>query len=50
MPVLAEALEEAGCDSEAILAHCRQQGSVHGPDCWVLNLILGEVSGACSSC
>jgi hypothetical protein len=49
MPVLADALQEAGCDSEAILAHYREQGSVHGPDCWDLNLILGKATGACSS-
>jgi hypothetical protein len=40
IPVLADALEEAGCDSQAILAHCREQGSNHGPNCWVLRLLL----------
>jgi hypothetical protein len=40
MPVLADALQQAGCDNEAVLTHCRQQGSVHGADCWVLGLVL----------
>ena len=26
MPILADALEEAGCDSEALLRHCRRPG------------------------
>jgi hypothetical protein len=42
LAVLADALEEAGCDSEEILLHCRQQGSVHVRGCWVLDLILGK--------
>jgi hypothetical protein len=40
MPVLADALEEAGCTEAAILDHCRQrEGHVRG--CWLLDLILG---------
>ncbi len=42
LPVLADALEEAGCDSPEILAHCRQAGEVHVRGCWVLDLILGK--------
>jgi hypothetical protein len=42
MPVLGDALEEAGCDSEDILSHCRQQGSVHVRGCWAIDLILGK--------
>lgn len=39
MPILADALQEAGCDNNDILDHCRQQGEhVHG--CWVVDLIL----------
>ena len=42
MPVLADALEEAGCDSEEMLFHCRQQGHLHVRGCWVLDLLLGK--------
>jgi hypothetical protein len=42
MPVLADALEEAGCDNEEVLAHCRQQGAGHVRGCWVLDLLLAK--------
>jgi hypothetical protein len=41
LPVLADALEEAGCTSEAILNHCRQPGP-HVRGCWVVDLLLGK--------
>jgi hypothetical protein len=41
LPVLADALEEAGCDSADLLAHCRQPGE-HVRGCWVLDAILGK--------
>jgi hypothetical protein len=41
MPILADALEEAGCTSEDMLAHCRT-GSEHVLGCWVVDLILGR--------
>lgn len=41
LPILGDALEEAGCDDEAILAHCRESG-VHVRGCWVLELLLEE--------
>lgn len=41
MPVLADALEEAGCDNPEILAHCRGPGP-HVRGCWVVDLILGK--------
>lgn len=41
MPVLADALEEAGCDNADILAHCRVDG-VHVRGCWVVDLVLGK--------
>jgi hypothetical protein len=41
MPVLADALETAGCTNEEILNHCGQPG-VHVRGCWVLDLILGK--------
>jgi hypothetical protein len=39
MPVLADALEEAGCQDQDILAHCRSE-AVHVRGCWVLDLLL----------
>jgi len=41
MPILADALEEAGCTDAAILNHCRQPGE-HVRGCWVVDLILGK--------
>jgi hypothetical protein len=41
MPVLADALEDAGCTSTEMLNHCRQPG-VHVRGCWVVDLILGK--------
>jgi hypothetical protein len=41
MPILADALQEAGCDSEDILAHCRGDGP-HVRGCWVIDLVLGK--------
>src|SRR5262249_45593902 len=41
MPILADALQDAGCDSEDILDHCRQPGE-HVRGCWVVDLILGK--------
>jgi hypothetical protein len=41
LPVLADALEEAGCADAAILAHCRGPGP-HVRGCWVLDLLLGK--------
>jgi hypothetical protein len=41
LAVLSDALEEAGCDDEAILAHLRSPGS-HVRGCWALDLILGR--------
>jgi hypothetical protein len=41
LPVLADALEEAGCDSADLLAHCRQPGE-HVRGCWVVDAILGK--------
>jgi hypothetical protein len=42
MPLLADALLDAGCEDEAVLAHCREQGSVHARGCWVLGLLLNK--------
>ncbi len=42
MPILADALQDAGCDNEDILDHCRQPG-IHVRGCWVVDLVLGNV-------
>jgi len=39
MPILADALEEAGCTSRDILDHCRGPGQ-HVKGCHVLALLL----------
>jgi hypothetical protein len=41
MPILADALEESGCDHADILNHLRQPGE-HVRGCWVLDLLLGK--------
>jgi hypothetical protein len=41
MPILADALEEAGCNNADILAHCREPG-VHVRGCWVVDLLLAK--------
>jgi len=41
MPILADALQDAGCDNQGILNHCRQPG-FHCRGCWPLDLILGK--------
>lgn len=42
LAVLADALEEAGCDNQDILGHCRQQDAVHVRGCWVIDLLLSK--------
>jgi hypothetical protein len=39
--VLADALEEAGCDDADLLGHLRGPGP-HAHGCWALDLLLGE--------
>lgn len=41
MPILGDALEEAGCDNADILNHCRSQGP-HVRGCWLLDLLLAK--------
>jgi hypothetical protein len=41
LPILADALEEAGCGNADMLAHCRGPGP-HVRGCWVVDLLLGK--------
>ncbi len=41
MPILADALQDAGCENADILDHCRVPGP-HVRGCWVVDLVLGE--------
>jgi hypothetical protein len=41
MPILADALEDAGCNNADMLNHCRGPGP-HVRGCWVVDLILGK--------
>jgi len=43
MPILADALQEAGCDNDDMLNHCRDADATHVRGCWVVDLILGKV-------
>jgi hypothetical protein len=40
LPILADALQDAGCDDPDILAHCRGPHA-HTLGCWVVGLLLG---------
>ncbi len=53
MPILADALQDAGCDNEDVLNHCRDEkplggmGAIppcnpHVRGCWVVDLVLGK--------
>ena len=41
MPILADALQDAGCTNDDVLNHCRGDGP-HVRGCWVLDLLLGK--------
>jgi hypothetical protein len=42
LPIVADALEDAGCDNPDMLAHCRGEGP-HVRGCWVVDLLLGKM-------
>ena len=42
MPILADALQDAGCDSEEVLNHCRDANTPHVRGWWVVDLVLGK--------
>jgi hypothetical protein len=39
LPILADALEDAGCTDRSVLDHCRAEG-FHTKGCWVVDLVL----------
>lgn len=41
LPILADALQDAGCDNADILDHCRSDGP-HVRGCWVVDAVLGK--------
>jgi hypothetical protein len=41
VPVLGDALDDAGCENESVLRHCRG-GGPHVLGCWVVDLLLGK--------
>jgi hypothetical protein len=41
IPILADALQDAGCDNNDILSHCRSE-QTHVRGCWVVDLVLGK--------
>ena len=41
LPILADALEDAGCDDAAVLAHCRTD-AVHARGCYVVDALLSS--------
>ena len=41
MPILADALQDAGCEKADVLDHCRGDGP-HVRGCWVVDLLLGK--------
>ncbi len=41
LPILADALLDAGCEDEDLMAHCREPGP-HVRGCWAVDLLLGK--------
>ncbi len=41
LPILADALEDAGCTNADVLSHCREPGE-HVRGCWVVDLLLAK--------
>jgi hypothetical protein len=42
MPILADALQDAGCENDEVLNHCRDSSLTHVRGCWVVDLVLGK--------
>ncbi|MBL8795582.1 MAG: hypothetical protein JNM56_16875 [Planctomycetia bacterium] len=41
LPILGDALEDAGCTNVDLLNHCRQPGD-HVRGCWAVDAVLGR--------
>jgi hypothetical protein len=41
LPILADALLDAGCDDDELMGHCRSEGP-HVRGCWAVDLLLGK--------
>jgi hypothetical protein len=42
LPILADALQDAGCDNEELLSHCREKDALHARGCRVVDFALGK--------
>jgi hypothetical protein len=42
LPILADALQDAGCENADVLDHCRDPQLTHVRGCWVIDLMLGK--------
>lgn len=42
VPILADALQDAGCDDDVMLTRCRAESGVHCRGNWVVDLVLGR--------
>ena len=42
MPILADALQDAGCEEGVVLSHCRDAAASHVRGCWAVDLVLGK--------
>ena len=40
MPILVDALQDAGCECDEVLTHCRDPKGIHVRGCWVVDLVL----------
>jgi hypothetical protein len=46
MPILADALQDAGCNNDDVLNHCRDPKQVHVRGCWVVDLVICKEGGS----
>jgi hypothetical protein len=42
MPILADALQDGGCDNVDVLDHCREEKAAHVRGCFVVDSLLGK--------
>jgi hypothetical protein len=42
LPILADALQDAGCENVGLLAHCRDPHAIHVNYCLVVDILLGK--------